>query len=357
MLRSLILSAVALTLAAQAPTPVAPKAPKSAVASAKKPAAPAAPKAAATPKEDKILATIGKEVVRESDFDLFLNISMNDQQRMQMQLMPGAKDQYLTRFLEFKVLAAKARKDGFQNHADFKKKLAMMDMQLLITALMERDGPPLQAKLALKDEEVKAYFDKHPDQFKAPETFNARHILVAVAKPKPPADPKADAAKPAEADQGVTDEGAKAKVAKIQAELTAGKSFDAAAKEYSEDPGSKDKGGLYENVPFGSFVPEFEAAVRTQPLGKVGEPVKTNFGYHLIQVEKVNPASTLTYEAAKESARKLATEDRQKTHPEIQEKVMQDYMNALKAELKYQAVAAPKAAPAKTAAKDEKVSK
>jgi parvulin-like peptidyl-prolyl isomerase len=356
MLRSLILSAAALTLASQAPAPEAskaPKAPKAAVASAKKPAA---DKAAAQPKEDKILATIGKEVVRESDFDLFLSISLNDQQRMQLQFMPGGKDQYLTRFLEFKVLAAKARKDGFQNHADYKKKLAMMDMQLLITALMERDGPPLQAKLALKDEEIKAYFDKHPDQFKAPETFNARHILVAVAKPKPPADPK-DAAKPAEPEQGLSDEAAKAKVAKIQAELAAGKTFDAAAKEYSEDPGSKDKGGLYESVPFGSFVPEFEAAVRTQPLGKVGAPVKTNFGYHLIQVEKVNPASTLTFEAAKESARKLATDERQKTHPEIQEKVMQDYMNTLKAELKFVPAAAPAKAAPKAETKDEKVAK
>ena len=65
---------------------------------------------------------------------------------MQLQFIEGAREQYLKRFLEFKALAAKARKEGLQNQPDHAKKLAIMDMQLLIQSLMERDGPALQAK-------------------------------------------------------------------------------------------------------------------------------------------------------------------------------------------------------------------
>jgi parvulin-like peptidyl-prolyl isomerase len=185
-------------------------------------------------------------------------------------------------------------------------------MQLLIQALMDRDGEALQAKLALKDEEVKAFFDAHPEKFKTPEMFTARHILIGTR---------------ANGDQkALTDAEAKAKADKVLAEIKAGKTFDAAAKEYSDDPGSKDKGGLYEDTAFGKFVPEFDQAVRSQPIGKVGEPVKTMYGYHLIEVEKITPAVAQTFEAAKDSAKEQATAERQ-------EVVMQGYMDGVKKEV------------------------
>jgi peptidyl-prolyl cis-trans isomerase C len=322
MLRSVILSTATLVLAAQTPAPEALKPATAATApeakSAPKAAAKAAPKVAADP----VLATIGKEVIRESDFQLFLDTTMTDQQRMQLQFIDGARQQYLTRFLEFKSLAAKARKEGLQKQPDHAKKLAIMDMQLLIQSLMERDGPALQEKLALKDNEVKAYFDAHPDKFKTPEMFTARHILIGTR---------------ANGDQkALTDEEAKAKADKVLAELKAGKTFDAAAKEYSDDPGSKDKGGLYEDTAFGKFVPEFDQAVRSQTLGKVGDPVKTMFGYHLIEVEKITPAVAQTFDAAKDSAKEQATAERQ-------ELVMQGYMDGVKKEVAFKAAPAPKA--------------
>jgi peptidyl-prolyl cis-trans isomerase C len=310
MLRSVILVSATLAMAAQTPAPEAPK--EAAVTAA--PARPEAPKAKAAPKPpaDPVLATIGKEAIRQSDFELFLEITMTDQQRMQMQFIEGARAQYLNRFLEFKALAAKARQEGLQKRPDHAKKLAVMDMQLLIQALMDKDGPALQAKLNLKDEEVKAYFDAHPDKFKTPESFSARHILIGT---RAIGDKKA-----------LTDTEAKAKADKVLAEIKGGKSFDAAAKEYSDDPGSKDKGGLYEDTAFGKFVPEFDQAVRSQPIGKVGEPVKTMYGYHLIEVEKITPAVAQTFDAAKDTAREQATAERQ-------EQVMQAYIDRVKKEV------------------------
>ena len=160
MLRSMFLATATLVLAAQTPAPV-PEAPKAAKAAP-------APKPAPQPKADPVLATIGKEVIRQSDFELFLYVTMSDQQRMQLQFVEGARQQYLNRYLEFKALGVKARKEGLQNQKNHARKLAIMNMQLLIQALMERDGPALQARLNLKDDEVKAYFDSHPDKFKTP---------------------------------------------------------------------------------------------------------------------------------------------------------------------------------------------
>jgi parvulin-like peptidyl-prolyl isomerase len=308
MLRSVILASATLVLAAQTPAPEASKPTTPATAKA----APAA-KAAKKPAPDPVLATVGTETIRQSDFELFLETTLTEQQRLQLQFMDGARERYLTQFLEFKVLAAKAGKLGLQKNPEFAKKLKLMEMQLRIQALLEKDGPALQAKLNITDDDVKAYFNAHPEKFVTPEMFSARHILVgtkAMGEDKKP----------------LTDDEAKAKVAKIQAELKAGKTFADAAKEYSDDPGSKDKGGLYEDTAFGKFVPEFDKAVRAQEIGKVGEPVKTDFGYHLILVEKITPAVPETFEAAKDSAKELASAERQ-------EAVMKVYIDQVKKEV------------------------
>jgi parvulin-like peptidyl-prolyl isomerase len=361
----LLLAATTLVLAAQTPDPAAAKpeavaaapaqpaadtaAPAQPAADAAAPAQPAADNAAATPSPDteaqpapaskgkavkakpvdQVLARIGNETIRDSDFNLFMETTLNDQQRLQVQLMPDARAQYLARFLEYKVLAAKARKLGLQKRPEHAKKLAIMDMQLLIQSLMERDGEALQAKLNVTDDDVKTFFDKHPDKFVTPESFSARHILVST---------RADGDKKAP-----TDEEALAKINKIAAEIRGGKSFADAAKEYSDDPGSKDNGGLYEDAPFGKFVPEFDQAVRNQTIGKMGEPVKTVFGYHLIQVEKITPAAAQTFDQAKDSAREMATAERQ-------EQVMQAYLAAARKDVGYLEGAGP-AAKGKPAAK------
>jgi peptidyl-prolyl cis-trans isomerase C len=346
----MILATATLVLAAQTPAPEAakPEAPAAAAAAtavapaaeAPKPAAEAAPEA--TPAEaapepakgakpaDPVLATIGKEVVRQSDFELFLETALNQQQRMQVQFVEGARDQYLKQYLEYRTLAAKARKEGLQRQPGHARKLAIMEMQLLIQSLMERDGAVLQTKAAVKDEDVKAYFTAHPEKFRNPETFTARHILIGT---------RANGDK-----KPLTDEEAKAKVEKVLAEIKGGKLFADAAKEYSDDPGSKDKGGLYEDTPFGRFVPEFDQAVRAQAVGQVGSPVKTMFGYHLIEVEKVTPAVAQTFEQAKDEAREQATSERQET-------VMQGYIQGARAEVGYRNAAPVAAKPAKKAKK------
>ncbi len=328
MLRSLTLALASLALVAQAPAPKAEP--------AAKPAPKAEPAAKPAPKEDKVLATIGGTPVKESDFELFLNLSVPEQQRAQVMMMPGARENYQKRFLEFKVLAVKGEKEGLAKTQDFARKLDLMRMQVLIQALFDRDGGKLRDDAKVSDEEVKAYFEKHPDKFRSPETFSARHILVST---------RANGT-----DKPRTEEEAQARIKEAQAALKAGKPFDEVAKAFSDDPGSKDKGGLYEDIAFGRFVPEFEKAVRDQKPGVVGEPVKTMHGYHLIQVEKVNPSVPQTFEAAKETARQQAAAEKN-------EAIMNAYMEAARKEVGYHEGAVPAARPAKVAPKARKASK
>ncbi|RMH34974.1 MAG: hypothetical protein D6687_01420 [Acidobacteria bacterium] len=81
----------------------------------------------------------------------------------------------------------------------------------------------------------------------------------------------------------------RAKAEEILNRVRAGEDFAELAKQFSEDPGSKDKGGLYENIRKGAFVPEFESAALSLEPGQVApQVVETQFGYHIIKLEKID---------------------------------------------------------------------
>jgi parvulin-like peptidyl-prolyl isomerase len=322
MLRTTLLSLVALGLAAQTPAPKPAAKPAAAPAASPQPAAAAVKPEA--PKEDKILARIDGVAIHESEMDL-MYANLNPQQK---QAMAGQnREKAISSYLEFRLLVAKARRMGIDKSPDFDKKLKLSSYQLMAQELLQKEGEGLQKRAQVSDDDVKAYFEANKDAFKTPGKFNARHILV-----KTKGGPNGD--------QGLSEDDAKKKMAEIQAEFAKGGKWDDLAKKYSEDPGSKDKGGLYEGIAFGQFVPEFEAAVKKQDIGKVGEPVKSTFGYHLIQVETRGDAEAPVFDAVKEQAKQKATQTRQ-------EQVWKEFLEGLKKEVN---LVPAEAAPAKAAA-------
>jgi parvulin-like peptidyl-prolyl isomerase len=335
-MRLLLLPLLTMSLVAQTPAPEAakPEAPKpeSAAPAPAPKAAPAKPATPAQPKVDKILARVDGKVIRESDLDAYIAIAYNEQQRMQIAMIEGARKQIQDQFLQARLIAAKARREKLDQTELFGKRREMSEMELLVRAMFERDGEKLQGQLSLKDEDYKAYYDAHQDRFKSKESFDARHILVAVK------------GGPAGSDTGLTDDEAKAKIAKLQAELKAGKKLADLVKDYFDDPGSKDKDGLYENISFGSFAPEFEDAVRKQTVGQVGEAVKTSYGYHLIQVEKITPSHVLPFDEVKDKAKQAALQAKQ-------EQVMKAYIDEIKKNVPYAEGEAAEKAADKTPAK------
>ncbi|CAK4814267.1 unnamed protein product [Aphanomyces euteiches] len=95
-----------------------------------------------------------------------------------------------------------------------------------------------------------------------------------------------------------TPEDALKRANEVIAKLNAGEAFADLAKQYSDDPGSKDNGGQYESTNVNSWVTEFKDAVIALPLNKVSEPVLSQFGYHIIRVDA---KSTTTFEQAKDT--------------------------------------------------------
>ncbi|RRJ63055.1 peptidylprolyl isomerase [Paenibacillus oralis] len=122
----------------------------------------------------------------------------------------------------------------------------------------------------LTEDDVKKEFEATKENFT---TASVRHILIGFTDPS---------GKQRSEDETL-------KLAKdIKARLDKGEDFATLAKKYSEDPGSKDDGGLYENANVSGWVEEFKQAALTQPINKIGDPVKTTYGYHIIRVESRN---------------------------------------------------------------------
>jgi len=303
MLRTSLLTLIALGAVAQEPA-------KAPVSISTPPPAAAAPKP-----EDVILAKVGGESITEADFQSAFRL-LGQQEQMQVLMVQGGKDEFVKRMAESKLLAVKAKRLGLDQTPGFQLALQRAKDDLMAREFLAKEGEALQKKLAVSEAEVKAFFDQHPERFKQPELVSVRHILVSVKQ-----DPKAE--------MGLTDDQAKVRIAKIQGELKKGAKFEALVKKYSDDPGSKDSGGLYPDADPSGWVPEFGAAARTQPVGKVGAPVKTMYGYHLMKVEARKPSRQIPFEEAKGPAEKMAQQDRQMT-------VWNELMDGLRKEIPFE---------------------
>jgi len=140
-------------------------------------------------------------------------------------------------------------------------------------AVMERE-----LKLKVSDDDVKKFYDDNPSKFEQPEMVRASHILLSTKDP--------------DTNKELTDEQKSAKHKKAEEVLKrakAGEDFAKLAKEYSEDPGSKDKGGEYQ-FSRGQMVPQFETAAFSLKTNEVSDIVTTQFGYHIIKLSEKIPA-------------------------------------------------------------------
>lgn len=153
---------------------------------------------------------------------------------------------------------------------------------------------------------IKAYFETHKTEFSQPEQAKVRHILL-----------RAERSDSAAADK------AKAKADELVASLNKGGDFAALAKANSQDPGSKEKGGLIDYFARGSMVPEFESYAFSAKIGEVSPPIQSNFGFHIIRVEDRRAASEQKLEDVQDSiASILVAQERTRTEVDALEKTL-----------------------------------
>lgn len=129
----------------------------------------------------------------------------------------------------------------------------------------------LEPEITITDDELQKFFNDNKSSFDQPEQVKASHILVD------------------------TEEKAK----EVKEKLAAGEDFAKLAGEYSTDTGTKDNGGDLGFFGKGDMVPEFEQVAFTLAVGQVSEPVKSDYGYHIIKVIEKQAAKEASFEESK----------------------------------------------------------
>jgi parvulin-like peptidyl-prolyl isomerase len=141
-----------------------------------------------------------------------------------------------------------------------------------------------QLGISVTDDESRDYYTKHPADFEQPEMVHARHILLMTIDPstRGPLGTNSIAAKRKQIDD-------------LRQQILKGADFSTLAEQYSEDPGSKSRGGELPMFSRGQMVPEFEAAAFSLGTNEVSEVVTTQYGYHLIKVLEHVPAKKVEF--------------------------------------------------------------
>jgi peptidyl-prolyl cis-trans isomerase C len=199
--------------------------------------------------EDKVLAKVNGVEIHQSDVAL----AEEELGPSLAQMDPATKDENVLAFLiDMKIVSKAAEDKKVQDGEDFKKRLAFTRSRLLMDSLLASEG-----KAATTDDAMKKVYEQASKEIMGEDEVHARHILVE------------------------TEDEAKA----VEEELKKGTDFAELAKKKSKDPGASDGGDL------GFFtkdqmVPEFSTVAFALEPGKISDPVKSQFGWHVIKVEE-----------------------------------------------------------------------
>ncbi|WP_237659534.1 peptidylprolyl isomerase [Tepidanaerobacter sp. GT38] len=140
----------------------------------------------------------------------------------------------------------------------------------------------LGSDVKITEDEMKTYFEENKESFDEKEQVKASHILVD----------------------------SEDKAREVKEKLDAGEDFAELAKEYSTDTSNKDQGGDLGFFARGAMVKEFEDAAFSMEIGQISDPVKTDYGYHIIKVEDKKPAKEATYEECKDEIKEILFDEK-----------------------------------------------
>ncbi len=221
----------------------------------------AGPALAQAPAGDPLIAKVNGVDIRQSDLaiaedDIGQNMPANDE---------AGKRDYLVNYLTDLILIAKAAETKkVPDTAEFKQRLAFARNKVLMETVLAAES-----KTAVTEASLHKIYDDATKQMGGQEEVHARHILFRVADPNDQAASKA----------------AEAKVKSAIERLKKGEDFAVLAKELTEDPSGKQNGGDLGYFTRDQMVPEFSEVAFKLEKGQVSDPVKTQFGWHVLKVE------------------------------------------------------------------------
>ena len=227
-----------------------------------------------------VIATVAGEKITTRDIDQTLN-SFPAQMRAGLDT-PAGRKQMLQELITFHLLAKSGKDQGLEKTDEYKQALAAFEKQQLATMAAEKAAGKGDATIT--EAQARAYYESHKAAFVVPEAVRASHILIAVGRGASKAD----------------DEAALAKAKKILADIKAGKiTFEEAAQKDSSCP-SRTNGGDLNFFVKGQMVAPFEEAAFALKKGQMtDEPVKTEFGYHIIKVTDRRESSEQSFDTVK----------------------------------------------------------
>ena len=215
--------------------------------------------------EDKVLASISGVEVKESDLQQIIMRYPEDKRAYFS--TEEARKQLLEQFISFELMSRLGSEMKLNETEEYKNNLKVLEKDLLTQLTINK----VLSEVTVTDADALEYYNNNKESFVEQATVSAKHILVEDEE----------------------------ECAKIREEIQSGAcTFEEAAMKYSSCP-SKEQGGSLGSFGKGMMVPEFEEAAFVLELGTVSEPVKTQFGYHLIKVEERTEGKTSEFEDVK----------------------------------------------------------
>lgn len=224
----------------------------------------------------RVLANVGGKPITEEDVNRFIMAMGRNGQAYNN---PQGRAAVLEQLIAQRLFLLDAQRNLFEREQAFKDQLAAVKEQLL----MEYAISKCVESVRVTEDEVRGYYDSHKDEMMDEETVNASHILVDSEE----------------------------KATELLNAINAGEiSFEDAARDNSSCPSSA-QGGNLGDFGRGQMVPEFDTACFEMEEGEVRGPVKTQFGYHLIRLNKKNPAEALSYNDVRAQLYEQLTREKQ----------------------------------------------
>ncbi len=213
---------------------------------------------------NKVVLSVNGETMTAAQFDKFTSAFPP---QLQAALRGPQRRTFVDQYVQLLIASKEAEKLGLDKKPEVHQQIQIQTDQVLANALYQH----YSSDVKITEADIEKYYQDHKSEF---ETAKAHHILIRFkGSPVPLGKDKKE----------LTDEEALAKAKEVQKRLLAGEDFEKVAKEVSDD--TSGKGGDLGVVKHGAMVKEFDEAVFTLPVGKISDPVKTQFGYHIIRVD------------------------------------------------------------------------
>lgn len=242
--------------------------------------------------DNKVLVTIAGREITEKDLEAIISRYPQDKRAYFDSEM--GRNQLLEQLVSFELMNKLGTEMELDKTEEYKSALEQMERDLLTQMTINK----VLSDVTVTDADAETFYNEHEEEFKTPEMVSAKHILV--------------------------DSEEKAK--EIKEKISNGEiSFEEAAGQFSTCPSGQQGGDLGE-FGRGMMVPEFEDAAFELELEKISEPVKTQFGYHLIKVDTKNEAKAASFDEVKNKiVQQLIQKNQEKKYMDVMKELENKY--------------------------------